>query len=264
MTEKIKSRLLLIRNSVEEVVTKAESIYEAMLRNSNDISQGNFTKIGVTDLEILFALYDELFFSGLFQELFRKEDRGTVHFRLSKRMTRVGGKTTRIQKGMQNASNLREAPVYEIAISIPLLFQSFTDVERPVTINGRICKDRLEALQRVFEHEMIHILEMLLWGKSSCFQPNFKSLARQIFAHTDVTHQMVTQSERALINFGIKIGDRVSFKDEGKQLLGFVNRITKRATILVENKKGTPYSDGKRYVKYYVPISRLQRSTATE
>ncbi|MFQ5981343.1 MAG: SprT-like domain-containing protein [Candidatus Heimdallarchaeota archaeon] len=260
----MKSRLLLIRNSAEGAIAKAESIYEAMLGNSNNISQGNFTKIEVTDLEILFALYDELFFFGLLQELLRKEKRGKLNFRLSKRMTRAGGKTTRIHRGKHKARIPCEIPVYEIAISVPLLFQSFTDVKRPITINGRVCKDRLEALQRIFEHELIHILELLLWGKSSCFQPNFRSLVQQIFAHTDVTHQMVTQSERALVNFGIKIGDRVRFQDDGEELSGFVNRITKRATILVKNEKGIPYSDGKRYVKYYVPISRLRISKSTK
>ncbi|MFX0115432.1 MAG: SprT-like family protein [Candidatus Hodarchaeota archaeon] len=251
--------MTMIRNSPEEVIAKTRSIYQAMLRNSKRITQGNFTKIGVTDLERLFSLYDRIFFSGLLQELLHRKNSGILQFRLSKRMARVGGKTTRTLKRLQQRGNSREVPVYEIAISAQLLFQTFKDVKRTVIINGIICKDRLEALQRIFEHELIHILEMVLWGKSSCSKANFRSLARQIFAHTDINHQLVTQREIALVNFGIGIGDKVSFKDDGKLATGYVNRITKRATILVESEKGAPYSNGKRYIKYYVPISDLQK-----
>ena len=52
-----------------------------------------------------------------------------------------------------------------------------------------------------------------------------------------------------------------TFSNEGQQRRGFVNRITKRATVLVQDKKGTPYSDGKRYVKYYVPLNQLRRAS---
>jgi hypothetical protein len=36
--------------------------------------------------------------------------------------------------------------------------------------------------------------------------------------------------------------------------MGLVNRITKRATVLVEDAEGQKYSDGLRYKTYYVPI----------
>jgi len=37
-----------------------------------------------------------------------------------------------------------------------------------------------------------------------------------------------------------------------------VNRITKRATVLVEDERGMRYSDGKRYAKFYVPVASLE------
>ena len=36
-----------------------------------------------------------------------------------------------------------------------------------------------------------------------------------------------------------------------------VNRVTKRATVLVEHPDGQKHSDGLRYKTYYVPIARL-------
>jgi hypothetical protein len=254
----MKSQLATLRNTSEAVATNTKRIYETVLRDSENIKQGNFAKIGVGDLEILFDLYDSMFFSGLLGKQLREKNSGTFRFRLSKRMTRAGGKTTCIQKKLQKGNGPKEA-TYEIAISMPLLFQTFKDVKRPISINGLACRDRLEALQRIFEHELIHIAEMLAWGKSSCSRSNFQLLAQQIFGHKDITHRLVTQHERALVNFNIKVGDNVAFEYNEKRLTGFVNRITKRATILVENKKGDRYANGKRYSKYYVPLSELEK-----
>ncbi|MFX0115094.1 MAG: SprT-like family protein [Candidatus Hodarchaeota archaeon] len=247
-----------IQNLPEVVAAKTRRIHEIVIHDSETITQGNFTKIAIADLERLFKLYDNVFFSGLLHKWFHEEKR-SISFRLSKRMTRAGGKTTCTRKHSQGKDNPKQVEVYEIAISTPLLFQTFKDVKRAIKVNGIECQDRLEALQRIFEHELIHLLEMLAWRKSSCAASNFKSLAAKIFAHTEVTHQLVTQYERARINFGIGVGEKVTFEYKGKQLGGFVNRITKRATVLVENKKGMRYSDGKRYVKYYIPLSDLKK-----
>jgi hypothetical protein len=58
---------------------------------------------------------------------------------------------------------------------------------------------------------------------------------------------------------GISLGDTVVFIAEGKQFTGVVNRITKRATVLVADPGGTKYTDGKRYSKFYVPLNMLRR-----
>jgi len=58
---------------------------------------------------------------------------------------------------------------------------------------------------------------------------------------------------------GIRVGSRVRFEFEGQQLEGRVNRITQRATVLVEHTEGARYSDGRRYRKYYVPLGSLER-----
>jgi len=41
--------------------------------------------------------------------------------------------------------------------------------------------------------------------------------------------------------------------------VGRVNRITRRATVLVENPHGALYSAGKRYRTYYVPLPMLNK-----
>ena len=46
----------------------------------------------------------------------------------------------------------------------------------------------------------------------------------------------------------------------GTQHVGVVNRVNKRATVLVEDAKGMPYSNGKRYSKFYVPVQMLEKA----
>ena len=57
----------------------------------------------------------------------------------------------------------------------------------------------------------------------------------------------------------IRVGDAVIFHHDGHPLQGRVNRITRRATVLVPNGKGQKFSDGKRYVRYYVPLEKLKK-----
>jgi len=54
------------------------------------------------------------------------------------------------------------------------------------------------------------------------------------------------------------VGSRVTFDFEGARLAGRVNRLTKRATVLVEDAEGERFSDGGRYRRYYVPIVHLR------
>lgn len=241
------------RQSLAEIRSRTREIYETLIASSPRMPEGNFDAIHSDDLETLFELYDELFFDGRLEPAVRT-DRTPLFFRVSKRMTRVGGTTTKYRHGRTSGPKNS----YEIAISSTLLFSTFYDVERAVTVTGIECRDRLECLQRIFEHELIHLSEMVIWDDSSCSQQRFQSLAFQLFGHTEATHQLITPDERAVMKYGVRPGDRVRFQMEGTHYEGFVNRITKRATVLVEHSGGSLYSDGKRYSKYYIPLAALE------
>ena len=254
-------RLLRSGQSTRQAITaKTSQIYESTIEKSLHLRRGNFTAISGGDLRFLFNEYDQLFFDELLKRVLNRNGHDQLTFRVSPRLTSAGGKTTQWSKHRAHA-NAPAEPRYEIAISSTLLFQSFDDVDRAIAVNGILCHDRLQALQRIFEHELVHVLEMILWGESSCSAPRFRSLAHHLFAHTDVTHRLVTQRERAHVKFGIRVGDAVTFEFEGKRYQGVVNRITKRATVLVESERGQPYTDGKSYEKYYVPLSELSKAT---
>lgn len=234
-----------LRYSPHEIENKTREIYHQILQSSKNINEGNFTRIGTDDLRTIFELYDRSFFDNFFTTNYQ----GKISLYLSKRMTGAGGKTI----------YRKDTKTFEIGLSTTLIFQSFHDGDREVKVNGIICHDRLAAVQRVFEHEMIHLLEFALFEKSSCSRPQFKMLSHNIFNHSDVTHQLITQRERVHKKYNLRVGDRVEFRLNGQTYNGVLARITKRATVMVNN-PGGPIMDsrGNRYIKWYVPIHFLE------
>jgi len=243
----LSSALLSLNRPEEQIRSCAREIHQHALTRSPHIRQPNFSSIHPRDLEFLFVAYDERFLNGLCRPALEGRK---LRFRLSPRMTRAGGKTIRYREANGEVS-------YEIAIAVSMLFDGFRDSDRRITACGLECQDRLEALQRIFEHEMVHLAEMLCWGCSDCTAARFQDIACRLFLHRAHTHDLITQRERAA-DSGIGIGSRVTFVFEGRRLTGRVNRITKRATILVEDPAGMTYSDGLRYLTYYVPVKCLE------
>jgi uncharacterized protein (DUF433 family) len=255
----IPAEIVALRYATEEIEHKTQAIYAATLQESRHIRAGNFEAIAAEDVERLFRRYDEAFFGGLFPRLLKQEDVVGLTFRISPTMTSAGGKTKHRRQQVRSPDGTRTVTSYELAVSGPLLFQTFRTEGQTATVVGLPCADRLEALQRIVEHEMIHLLELLVWQESSCSRERFQQLAANLFAHTASKHQLITQYEIAQKEFGIKVGDRVTFVFEGVRRTGVVNRITKRVTVLVEDARGMRYSNGKHYLKFYVPLPLLER-----
>lgn len=276
-----KSRITVCRNQIRKEI----------LRNSGNIDNANFAKIGSGDLRILMESYDHHFFDGLCYELI-EENRDHLSFRISTRMTSAGGKTIVESKGSRQNGNRFPPRDFEIVVSATLLFQSFTgsgndqylndrlamqsdlpqkkrqrmpasskQLKRKIRVGGVECADRLDALQRIFEHELVHLIEFLIWNDSSCSAKRFKSIIWRFFGHEQSNHQLTTPSESAEFDQGIGVGDFVTFRHAGHKYFGYVNHINRRATVLVPNKKGDRYTDGKNYVKFYVPIGKLKRNS---
>ncbi len=251
-----RARLLAIAHPPDLVGRSTRRIYAEVLAQSAFIREGNFRAIGEDDLRLLFRIYDDHFFENLLGRMLREGGSGEVTFRLSARMTKAAGKTIMTRP---RSRSVDRPPVFEIAVSTLLLFQNFEGPGRPVSVGGLPCADRLEVLQRTFEHELLHLAEFLAWGTSSCLASRFHALSRRIFGHEGTTHDLVTPREFAAESFRIRVGDMVSFEHQGRRHLGRVNRITRRATVLVENPNGLSYSDGHHYSAFYVPIPSLRK-----
>jgi hypothetical protein len=178
---------------------------------------------------------------------------------LSRRLVSAAGQTIRQVRRVDRAGKPAARVDYEITVSTTLLFNTFQNVERDVTVGGLVCRDRLEALQRIFEHELLHLAEFLAWGRSNCRADNFHALSRRIFAHEGAFHDLITPREQAKAAFDIHVGDPVTFELDGQLHAGRVNRITRRATVLVEDSRGVLYTDGRRYLTFYVPLPLLRK-----
>ena len=242
-------RVLLTRDPGAARIRRwTQDIGRLLLLASPYAREPNFTRIHPEDLSFLFTAYDTRFLDGLCEELLGPEG---VTFRLSSRMTRAVGKTTRIL-GPDGTSH------FEIAVATSILFDGFQAGDSEVTVCGLPCAHRLESLQRLFEHELVHLAEWLSWDESHCGRKRFQGIAARLFGHRAHTHQLVTRSARAA-ELGFTVGARVKFRYQGRWLNGRVNRITKRATVLVDDPAGELMSDGRRYVRYYVPLGELCR-----
>jgi hypothetical protein len=238
--------VLSFRSPVEAIQERTLQIHQNVLAHSRYIRHADFTTIHPEDIEFLFSAYDERFLAGKCRAALNGR---RIRFRLSPRLSSAGGKTTRF--------NTRTGDVYyEVAIASSMLFDGFGEMDRRISVCGIDCENRLEALQRIFEHELVHMIELLCWESSNCRAGRFQDIALRLFLHRAHTHSLITRRERAAAS-GIRPGARVTFEFEGLRLRGRVNRVTKRATVLVEDPGGQTYSDGLRYRTYYVPISRL-------
>lgn len=253
------AKLYTLLYSAEEVENRARRIYESMLSQSPQIRAGNFTVIGTDDLQRLFGWYDSAFFRGRLGEMLHEDGAHPMAFRLSRRLVRAAGQTIRNVRRVKRDGKPALKIDYEITVSTTLLFNTFQNVERTVTVGGLVCNDRLESLQRIFEHELLHLAEFLGWGRSNCRAENFNKLSRRIFAHEAAYHDLITTHEQASVAFNIRVGDRVIFEVDGARHVGLVNRITRRATVLVENPGGRSFSDGKHYLTFYVPLPLLRK-----
>lgn len=240
----------------EQFVACSSDISQVILADSHFISEENFSEIHSKDLETLFRLYDDRCFQGLCSQLLAEQG-CPIGFRLSNRMTRAGGMTSRRDwRAPHPHAGERH---YEITASSFLLFDNFKPGSREITVCGHLCENRLQALQRIMEHEIVHLIEMLIWDRSSCAARRFQGIATRWFQHQAFSHSLITPREKARTEFGIRPGVVVHFDFEGRTYKGVVNRINKRATVLVPDRKGERYSDGKKYHKYYVPLQNLRR-----
>lgn len=240
--------------SKEEIKLNQKKIYRLILEKSSYLESGNFELIHPSDLELLFSLYEEIFFENRIRETLQEIP---LYFECSNRMTSAGAKTESFIRRLPDGT--KKVDYFVIKVSTKLLYNTFEEGDRDITVTGILCKDRLQAMQRLFEHELIHLLELLIWNNSSCSAHRFQSIAHRFFGHTQHTHQLITPRERARTEFSLEVGCRVKFDFEGETFIGFINRITTRATVLVESSKGRRYSDGKQYQKFYIPLDWLKR-----
>jgi hypothetical protein len=234
-----------------DIDKKREEVSELLMQRSPNINNETVSTLSTADLNLLFQLYDQVFFENRFGESFK----GKLKFSLSKRMTKSAGLTL----CPKNINKIEpEKLTIEIRIGVDFFFH-YGLVGGKKTVCGIQTNSSQEALLLVFEHELCHVIEFIHFKKSSCKGKRFKTIAGNLFGHTESFHKLPTNRQIANQKLGLKIGDTVSFTSKGKSLTGIIYNINKRATVMVRNHKG-PLIDnrGNRYSKYYVPLTLLE------
>lgn len=242
-----KEDLISIKYEEQTICEKRDIIRRELYAKSLNIQNGRIYGISKVDLRILFLLYDKYFFQEYFQENLKEK----LEFSVSNRMTRAAGKTI----FTRNRISLEEK--YEIRMALTF-FQKYYEVNRNKKVSGIKTEDSLEAFMIVFEHELVHLLEIHVFKASSCAKQQFKILANRIFGHTSSYHELPTNKEIAYKKYGFKIGDRVKFDYNGEVSVGIIHKINKRVSVMVADKAGK-YVDtkGNKYSKWYVPLEKI-------
>lgn len=232
--------------SQEEIHTHRQRIRNILIEESKNIHDGNIQRISTHDLQILFRVYDLLFFNGFFAQNIPDK----IRFSLSAKLTKVAGKTIMYKIGGHTS--------YEIRISSALLFR-VEDAKRQLTVCGIEVNDALHSLLLVFEHEMMHLYLMCIQAESSCKKPTFQRQATTLFGHLAFTHALPSNLEHAENVYGLSAGAKVAFQYEGQEQIGTLYKVNKRAVVMVPNPNGMYQNKkGERFVKFYVPLQALQ------
>jgi hypothetical protein len=238
------------------ILDKNRSIFDTCSRKFPEIIV--MKKYNPTDpslLYLLFQLYDEYFFENMLQKILDSRNI-QLDLSFSKRMTRAAGRTR------WSVFKTRETPTKikaSIIISTHIFSRIYPEANETILVENLTCKTRLDALQRVFEHELTHLTEFLIWNKSSCKKTQFKTIAHNFFGHIDISQNKKAQREQIIKKFNIHVGDYVQFQFKQQAMQGLVHRMTHRATVLVANDKGITISNGKHYHKFYVPLQQLKK-----
>jgi hypothetical protein len=242
--------IISTQNAIEDILKKREQIAERLLSKSSCLKGDAITLISTQDLELLYELYDTTFFNNLISRSFD----GKFKFSLSKRMTKSAGMTI----CPKNIGKLESEDIWiEIRIGVDF-FYHYSHLEGKKMVGGYEARSAVEALLLVFEHELCHAIEFMIFHKSSCSKERFKTIAYHLFHHTESSHTLPTYKKIAQQKLGLNIGDKVTFDFEDRKLKGILYNINKRATVMVRDNNGRMVDrNGNRYAKYYVPIKLL-------
>lgn len=244
--------MLNIKYDLYTINEKRNTIKNKLFEKSSNIKQVDFTQICNSDLYLLYDLYDEIFLNSWFSHNFK----GKIIFKLSKQLTRAAGNTT-TKKHIEKIKP--EDIEFQIKISLNHLI-NFDKIDRDKYVGGIQAKSKLHSLMLVFEHEICHVIEFLIYKKSSCKKEPFKKLIFNLFGQNESTHKLVTSREASFAEYGLVVGNKVKFEFQGKQITGIINNINKRATVMSPSNKGN-YVDrkGQHYTKYYIPLNCLTK-----
>lgn len=239
---------MLSKNSIalplteSDILKKRAIILRDLCLHDDSFSQIPAAGIAPATLSRMLALYDKAFLGGLLAKKLPM-----LRVTLSSRLTSSAGKflCTKGAFGRITLAEIRMSSDFLLRLS-----------HGPFELNGLHVSTPQEAFLLVFEHELCHAAEMVLYGKTG-HSARFLSIANGLFGHTGTRHKLPTRRQEAVAD-GLIVGRRASFIYRGQVLSGIITYIGKSATVMVPAADGS-YRDplGRRYDKFHVPLSKL-------
>ena len=171
--------ILAKEKSIKEIDEKRKSIYNKFIKYENSV-----TEITPEILRQIFDEYDKQWFNNDLNNYIKKNN---VKFEFF-----INGSTpgeTFSTEGICFPSPSTTACQYKI--TIPRDHFGKVTGKKLVNVAGHYCKNQLECLLRVIEHEIIHLIIFMLCGDVVMTEEHdnlFQSLTLKLFNHTDYHH----------------------------------------------------------------------------
>lgn len=219
----------------EEIEKKRKVVTNLLLESTFD--KKNFTTLSNKQLEDMFKIYDKIFFDGQLRRKLKSEG-SSLEFQVS------------ASKGHSVAGSCRMIPSgkvcdFVIKISKHMFLEKFRSENETLRANGLLCTNRLECLQIVFEHELVHMI-MGLWKvqeqaiqlgrKKSWYGGHgfvFKCLVKERFGQTDIRHNLSSGDISTYLSRDeTNLGQTVSFEYQGQTIHGTITKKNPRSALV--------------------------------
>lgn len=211
--------------SASQAVDRRRRIHDELIKD-HDVSV-LLDGFKVSNLEQMWNLYDNVFFGGEIGEKLTA-DRSTLTFQVT-----PGAKSAKTGGWCQTTKSPgRSRCFFTISIPLGLYKNLFVNGEGSYDVNGIKCRDRLECLQLVLEHEAMHMM-MGLYGHDgrqpaaifSAHGKLFQSMVFAYFGHTETKHSMgLGDADQMLTRADVPPGTSVKFEHKGVMHYGIVKR----------------------------------------
>ena len=206
---------------IPKIINKRRQIRKLILDttlNSETYSKPNvIEELTLDHLNKIFTWYDNIFFNNEFTKMVK-----------IKNITLKFGFLRSVQKAGEHCYDSKDNSC-KISISKKTLIGLFTKGEKRLWVNGLNVRDRIEALQVVFEHEMVHMYMVLKGyagkiksGKGKMYYSShgklFQGLSKLFFLHTDYRHLLTNgDSSGHLTKERCNVNMEVYFKNDNKK-----------------------------------------------
>ena len=219
-----------------DIRNRRKYIHDELTENHNFAA--NFSSFTAKNLNDMFQLYDDIFFGGQIAQKLR-DTNSQLSFKVTK-----GGKA-KTAGWCQTRKGYGTSKCF-ITMSFPmgLYGKMFTKEEKSLHANGIFCVDRLNCLQVVFEHELMHAL-MDLYGYTNKISKGrgkaiysahgylFKCMVKSYFGHTDIKHNLLGEDATHMIKKSdIRKGMEVSFAGRGMKYIGIVEKLNPKTVVI--------------------------------